>query len=209
MTPNDPPPADSNPPKHSGRKTREWGAIRRRGRTFYVRFLAEGNRFERGPFSTWAAADKMRRRARSLCEVGTPIAEVLASCFGDDNSARLTFKAACAGYIAHATTRKRASSLADDAYRIGVLQRASWAGKLLAKVSPGDLMSWADSRQKSRKALRLRSRRPKETVRKFKVAADRWREVEVPGVSAPTVNKDLHLVSAVYRWAMAVCVTRS
>ncbi len=137
-----------------------------------------------------------------MCEGGTPVADVLAARFGDDNSARLTFRAACAGYIAHATSRKRASSLADDAYRLGVLGRAPWAGKLLAKVTPADLMAWADDRQRPREVERLRPRRDGETIREFRSASDRWVKKPAPGAAAPTVNKDLHLVSAIYQWAI-------
>jgi integrase len=197
----------SQPENAPERKPRSWGSIRQRGGRFYVTFPAEGRKHERGPFSTWKTADKMRRRAQTLREAQTPIADILAGVFGDDTSTNTTFRATSESYLTSAATRKRASSLADDIYRLGVLCRAPWAGKRLSRVTVADLTTWAEGRLLPHKALRLRERRKGESVRVFRAASDRWELREVPGASTPTVNKDLHLVSAVYRWAMRLGLT--
>ncbi len=186
---------------------RPWGSIRNRDGRFYVGFAAEGRKVERGPYTSWKSADRMRRRAQALREAGTPLADVLAGVFGDDTSANTTFRKASESYLASAATRKRASSLTDDAYRLRVLGRASWAGKRLSAVTAADLTAWAEGRMLPHKAKRLRERREGESVRAFRSADDRWESREVDGASAPTVNKDLHLVSALYRWAMRLGLT--
>lgn len=190
--------------KGSG-ESRPWGSIRQSGKArYFVRFTAEGHQYERGPFSTWNAADKMRRRARALLEAGTPIADVLSGVFGDFAGARLTFRDAAPHYLAFAANRKRASSLADDRYRLGQLCRAPWAGKILGTLRPADFLPWINERQTSRRVKRLRPRRPGESREAFNALPDdeRFVAVTMPGASALTVNKDLALVSALFKWAI-------
>lgn len=186
-------------------EARPWGSVRQAGKSrYFVRFTAEGHQYERGPFSTWNAADKMRRRARALLEAGTAVADVLSGVFGDFAGARLTFREAAPHYLAFAANRKRASSLADDRYRLGQLSRAPWAGKVLGTLRPADFLPWIAERQTGRKVKRLRPRRPGESREAFNALpdAERFVVVTLPGASALTVNKDLALVSALFKWAM-------
>jgi integrase len=145
----------SDPTNAPALKSRPWGAIRQRGPRYYVRFTAGGTRHERGPYSTWNTADKMMRRARALIEGGTPVAEVLAAVFGDFHGSTLTFRDAAPLYLeaaaAGATGRKRnkpkkASTLAIDTVRLGLLCAATWAGKPLARVEADEIEKWAESR---------------------------------------------------------------
>ena len=191
-------------PAASARRSRRWGAIRRRGdRTgFTVRFHHGGRTFDRSGGTTWAVADKKRRQAHTLLEAGVSVDEVLAQVFGDFHGARLTFREACPHYLAYAGGRKRPSSLADDTYRLAAIARAPWAGKMLSAIRPADFLPWIAERQKSRTVERLRKRRKDETRAQFKVAKDRKVKKTLPGVSAPTLNKDLFLVSALFQWAI-------
>ena len=113
-----------------------------------------------------------------------------------------TFRDVRAAYIAFASSRKRASSLGDDAYRLDVIARAPWAGKPLASVTPADLTTWADSLMRPRKVKRLRARREKETRATFATADDRWTWKEAPGRSSTSVLKYVNLASSVFRWAV-------
>src|SRR5262245_20395391 len=85
-------------------KPRPWGCIRNRAGKYHVAFTAEGRRQERGPFSSWKAADKMRNRARALIEGGTPLLDVLSSVFGDFTGSTVTFRDAIPLYLAWAAT---------------------------------------------------------------------------------------------------------
>ena len=191
-------------PAAPARKSRRWGAIRRReDRAGYtVRFHHGGRTFDRSGGTTWAVADKKRRQAHTLLEAGVSVDEVLAQVFGDFHGARLTFRDACPHYLAYATGRKRPSSLADDRYRLAAIARAPWAGKMLSAIRPSDFLPWIAERQKSRTVDRLRKRRDDETRAEFKVAKDRKVKKTLPGVSAPTLNKDLFLISALFQWAI-------
>ncbi len=186
--------------------SRPWGTIRRRGDRYYVRIVASGHQYERGPFSTWKTADKLRRRARTLLEGGLPIETVLSDCFGDFIGARLTFKEATPHYFAYSASRKRASSTADDRFRLGMLARAPWATKLLATLKPADFLPWIAERQASRTVKRLRPRGEGETREAFDALPDPERFVskKLPGAATTTINKDLNLVSAVFRWAIGM-----
>lgn len=154
------------------RKQREWGEVRKRpGRPGYrVRFNAEGRTIERAAGATWAQADKKRRAARALLEAGAPLADVLASVFGDVGGSSLTFRQAAPLYLAFAATRKKPSTLAGDTSRLRILAEAPWAAKRLAQVSPRDLLAWTEARQRG-------------------------------GVSGATINRDLALGSALFKWA--------
>jgi integrase len=129
-------------------KSRPWGSIRSRRGRFYVVFHGDGRQYERGPFSTWKVADKMRNRARALIEGGTPVSEVLASCFGDFHGSTLTFRDAARLYLVEATKHKKASTLDRDTTRLAVLCAAPWAGKPLALVRHVELKDWIGRRLK-------------------------------------------------------------
>jgi integrase len=185
---------------------REWGSIRNKGGKFYVRFTAEAVQHERGPFTSWNAADKMRRRARTMIEDGMPLARVLSACFGDLTGSTLTFRDAIEDYLTHARGRKRDSSYKDDEFRLKALARAAWAGKPLSSLKPADFMPWITTRQTGRSVWRLRPLRKGETRAQFNAlpASDRFVEKKIQtGVSQPTIVKDLSLVSALLEWAIA------
>ena len=184
-------------------KPRGWGQIHHReGRPgFSVRFTHDAKQYERRGFTTWGAADKARRKARTLIEAGTPIADVLAACFGDDNTANMTFRAASEHYMAHAKARKRDSTLTSDAFRFRVLNAAPWAGKRLSAITPSDLLAWIEKRQEPRTRERRRKRRADETIADYRKATDKRETVSAPGASGPTMNRALALVSSVYKWA--------
>lgn len=197
----DPVPAEPATPAKPPRKAREWGAVRRRGTRWYVRFNHDRREFERGPLTTWSAADKARRKARTLLEAGTPIEQVLSHVFGDFLGAALTFRDAIPHYLGHAKTRKKASTYAADVYRLKTAEAAPWAGKVLGRVEAADLMAWIATRQEATERMRLRKRRPDETAEEFQAAPDRLVKVKFPGASGSTINRDLAIVSAVFEWA--------
>lgn len=184
------------------REARAWGSVRGKGDRYFVRFTIGRKRYERGPFSTWNAADKMRRRARALLEGGTPLPQVLAGCFGDFLGAKLTFREATAHYLAYAAGRKRETTLAVDRIRLRAFGSAPWAGKILGAIRSDDFLAWMGARQRGRTVQRLRKRREGESPAAFAAAADRLVPKAMPGVSGASLNRDLNLVSAVFRWAM-------
>ncbi len=171
-------------------------------RTFSVDFIWKGRRVRRAGGSTYALADQKRREVRVLLERGVDLDEVLAHVFGDFCGTRLTFREATAKYLEYAATRKRPSSLADDRYRLGALSRARFANKRLAEITPADLLRWVEARHEGRTVERLRARRPRETLAAFRVAPDRMERRTLQGASPATINKDLNLISALYRWAI-------
>lgn len=127
-------------------KPRPWGGIRHRKGRYYVTLTVEDRQLERGPFSSWKAADKMRTRARALIEGGTPVAEVLAAVFGDFHGSRLTFKDAAPLYLVAAAKHKKATTLTGDTVRLNAMCAAPWAGKPLALIRPAELKAWIRTR---------------------------------------------------------------
>lgn len=185
-------------------KPRPWGEIRnRRDRPgFRVRFTWQGVTYERAAGTSWSAADKKRRETRVLLERGVPIDEVLSHIFGDLSGARLSFKDAAPHYLAYAATRKRESTLKGDTHRLRLLCRAPWAKKVLSRIRPEDFLPWLADRQKARVVMRKRKRRPGESLAEYRKAKDRMEEHTIPGASGATLNRDLTLASALFRWAI-------
>ena len=171
-------------------------------RTFSVDFVWKGRRVRRAGGSTYALADQKRREARVLLERGVELEEVLGHVFGDACGSLLSFAAATTKYLEYARLRKRPSSIADDEYRLAAISRARWASKRLSEIKPADLLAWVEGRREGREVMRLRKRRPGETLQSFRKAPDRMEPRTVPGASPATVNKDLCLISALYRWAI-------
>lgn len=152
-------------------KPRSWGGIRHRKGRYYVAFRGDGRQLERGPFSSWKTADMLRNRARALLESGTPLADVLASVFGDVGGSGMSLRDAAPLYLAYAATRKKPSTLRGDTHRLRLLCAAPWAAKPLGRVEPRDLIAWTTTRQRD-------------------------------GASGATINRDLNLGSALFRWAI-------
>ena len=112
------------------------------------------------------------------------------------SGARLTFREAAPHYLAYASTRKKPSTLEGDVRRLRLLCAAPWAGKILATIRPADFLPWMAERQKPKKVERkTRVRGPDGRM------AIRAVEVEKPGASGATLNRDLALASAVFGWA--------
>jgi integrase len=137
-----------------------------------------------------------------LLERGVELDDVLGHVFGDPCGSLSSFAAATAKYLEYARLRKRPSSIADDEYRLAAISRARWASKRLSEIRPADLLGWVEERRESREVKRLRKRRPGESLRAFRAASDRMEPKMLPGASAATVNKDLNLISALFRWAI-------
>ncbi len=141
---------------------------------YYVVFEYQGRRIKRSAGATWAEADKKRRQARVLLEDQlVPLADVLVRVFGDEGGSALTFREAGPHYLAYAATRKKASTLAVDTVRLAAILRAPWTADRLANIRPDVLLRWVNGRT---------------------TGAD--------AVSVATANRDLALVSAVFRWAI-------
>jgi integrase len=171
-------------------KARAWGAIRkpRNGHgTYVVRFAHDGLTYDRGGFTTWGAADKARRRARTLIEAGTPIEGVLSACFGDFLGAELTFRDAAPSYLAFAKPRKRPSTFAADVSRLRVASLAPWAGKRLGKITSADLLAWIADRE-ARGSLKSK-------------AKDKDGKPIIVPLKVGAINRDLAIVGALFAWA--------
>lgn len=169
------------PSKPKPREARLWGEVRKRPDRpgFRVRFQHEGKTYERAAGTSWGAADKKRRQAQTLLEAGSPIADVLAHVFGDFHGAQLTFRDAVPLYVEFASTRKKVSTLRADISRLRVVASAPWTSKVLGRVTAADLSAWLSDRK------RRGSRRGKTAA----------------ALSPSALNRDLGIVSALYRWA--------
>lgn len=195
--------SDTKPPATAARRS-ECGMVYPTPgrRTFSVDFIWKGRRVRRAGGSTYALADQKRREARVLLERGVELEEVLGHVFGDACGSLLSFAAATTKYLEYARLRKRPASIADDEYRLAAISRARWASKRLSEIKPADLLAWVEARREGREVKRLRKRRPGETLRALREASDRLERKTLPGASPATVNKDLCLISALYRWAI-------
>jgi hypothetical protein len=114
----------------------------------------------------------------------------------------MSFAVATTKYLEYARLRKRPTSIADDEYRLAAISRARWASKRLSEIKPPDLLGWVEERREGREIERLRKRRKGETPEAFREAPDRKEKRTLSGASPATVNKDLCLISALYRWAI-------
>lgn len=156
-------------------RRRAFGQIIRRPRRpgYYVVFTWEGRRITRavGPLKK-TARDKLAV-IHGLLTNDIPLAQVLASQFGDVylHGSRITFREAAGPYVEYTEKRKKKSTLAGDARRIRQILRAAWTGKVLAFIRPADLIPWVQEREKA-------------------------------GVCGPTINRDLSVISALFTWAI-------
>ena len=94
------------------------------------------------------AAKAKLRHVRVLEEKGTSLDEILSTVFGEVTSHRMTFRDAAAHYVANGMTDKKPSTVKNDVYRLRVVCRASWAGKILADVTASDVNRWRHARKK-------------------------------------------------------------
>jgi integrase len=125
---------------------------------------------------------------------GEAIEVVLAEVFGDAHGSRLTFRDAVPLYLAYAETRKKASTLTGDRSRLAFMSRAPWAGEFLTSLRPESLTRWATERAAAPK--------PAPGVRASTDGTSPRRRARA--VSGATVNRDLNLGSALFRWARSM-----
>lgn len=127
---------------------------------------------------------------------GHSIEVVLAEVFGDTHGSRLTFRDAVPQYLAYAESRKKPSTLAGDRWRLGMMMRAPWAGEFLTSLRTETLTKWATERTAT---LRAPSGEP--SAPSVDGSAPRRRPRAISGA---TVNRDLNLGSALFRWAQSI-----
>lgn len=184
--------------------SRPFGQIRKRKDRpgFRWRFTWKGVVHEHYAGSTLEAAKRKRDRARVLLkDEGEDVRSVLVRVFGQVDGEKVTFRGVAADFLADATRDTKPEATRTLRSRLDVASRAKWAGRYLAEVTSQEIDGWGDDLRKPRRVRRLRSLRDGETRSAFRVAVDRWEEVERPGASVATVNRYRSLVSTVYRWA--------
>jgi integrase len=164
---------------------------------YYALFVWDGRRYCRAAGPTKKAARDKLAKAHALLEGGIVIGDVLADVFGDLGGSRQTFTDIVPRYLEYASTRKKASTLAADRRRLDGILKAAWTSKYLVRVRTEDLLPWIAERQKPHKVKRWKKKRGLHG----KVCREQV-EVTVPGASGPTVNRDLALISTIYKWAI-------
>ena len=155
---------------------RRFGSIyQRKGREgYYVRFRRDGREIQRFGGKSELQAEKKLARVAALHYDGTPLDEILSKVFGDFHGETLTFAAAVPYYLAYAERHKKRSTIKADAVRLG---------RIL------DEAGWTNRY--------LGAIGTKQLVR----WADKRR---AGGASGPTVNRDISIVSALFKWAKSL-----
>lgn len=156
---------------------RSFGSVvwRNDRQAFYVMFTHEGRRIQRLIGDSRVEAERVMQDVRRRVQLGSSLSALLNEVFGDVTGHQLTFRDAAPLYLEYAEARKRTSTFRNDVSRLRGLLRAPWATKPLAVVSVADLTAWASRRMTGKRR-----------------------------VSGATVNRDLNLVSALYRWAIGM-----
>jgi len=150
----------------------------RKGRNgLWIQFSHRGKRYLRYGGRTKSQAEKKLRRIDHLLRGdGRSIQEVLADVFPDsegrDQPERVTFKAATTHYLQHARHNKKHSTIVTDRQRFNIILRTS---------------DWGD---------RIVKHIDTEEIQRW---ADKRCEM---GTGGPTVNRDVSLLRAFFRWAM-------
>lgn len=180
------------------RRRRVFGTIKQRPprRGFYVLFSWAGRRYERAGGPTREIAQSRLTEVELLLKRGVAVEVVLAEVFGDTHGTKLTFREAVPQYLEYAATRKKPSTIAGDTYRLALMARAPWAGEFLASLRPEALSRWATERTAGRSRAAERVAPP---ARRSTSATPATR---AGAVSGATVNRDLNLGSALFRWAI-------
>lgn len=70
------------------------------------------------------------------------------------------------------------------------------------RINASDLLPWIAERHKGRIVKRIRVRRPNETKAEYRAAPDRMQTRTFRGASGASINRDLALASAFFRWAI-------
>lgn len=170
-------PAPDSAPEARPRKTRrDFGQIEHPAPDrVNALFWWEGRRFRRACPDAKDAGKKLSAAQYAL-EHGRPVAEVLASVFGDPGGARSSFAEITDEYLAHAETAGTLKpSTLSGAERLYSLLKATapWAGKRIGKVSRVDVTDWMSGRIKN------------------------------DGTSVATANRYLSACSTVFRFAVS------
>jgi hypothetical protein len=142
---------------------------------FYVRFTHQGSRIQRRVGESQIEAERVLKDIGRRIELGSSLSAILTEVFGDVTGHQLTLRDAAPLYLEYTEARKRPSTFRNDVSRLRGLLRAPWATKPLGVVSVADLTAWASRRMSGKRR-----------------------------VSGATVNRDLNLVSALYRWAIGM-----
>ena len=156
-------------------KPRAWGSIvhrKDRGGRYYVEVQHGGVRHRKAAGRTWGEADKKRRALRTLVEAGIPMREAIGSVFSGRVPGGSSLDDLAPAYLAHASTRKRPSTLEADTRRLHVLLAAPWGKRPLVSVTKADVLRWLDARARPREVTRRRKRRPGESLADFRKAKD-------------------------------------
>lgn len=173
--------------------SRPWGHVfQPPGRPgWYVAFTAEGRKIRRAAGRTEKVARKRLEKVQQYLEDGARLDDVLAHVFGDFNGARLTVREAAALFLDYLKVRRKESTLRTHAQRLALILRAPWTAKILGRVEPGDLQRWLAERQQPRPA-------PAAAGGVAPAAGETSKRV----TTGATLNRDLSLLSALYRWAI-------
>lgn len=140
---------------------------------WFVQFTWDGRQYQRRAGTTEAQATRKLDAVREARDAGRRLSTVLHDVFGDVTGHKLTFRDAAPMYLQYAEAHKKPSTFRGDVHRLRILCRAPWAGKYLGQVDAHDLMRWQSHRMSGQN-----------------------------GVSGATVNRDLNLTSALFRWAL-------
>ena len=162
---------------------RTFGTVRYRDdrMAFFIQFTWLGRQHQRRICSATGKedlvarhrAEEALRRIETGLETGKPLKVVLNEVLGEVTGHRLRFRDAAPMYLAYAEARKKPSTFTGDISRLRVLCKAGWAGKYLAQITSADLTRWSSQRTSGRNK-----------------------------VSGATVNRDLNLASALFKWAI-------
>lgn len=174
---------DSEEPKAKAkrRKSRPWGSVETRPPRpgYYCAFHWRGERYVRRGGSTPTEARKKLSRAHNLLESGVRIVDVLAEVFKEKPFSVHTFRTAIDEYLVYAKTRKRATTYAGDAPRLKAWCRDA---------------AWTG--------------RPLSEVTPQDLT--KWVDArKAEGLKDSTLNRDLALVSAVFKWAIRLNYVQS
>ncbi len=186
-------------PNSTKRRRRVFGTIKQRPprRTFYVLFSWGGRRYERVGGPTKAVARERLAETEVLLKRGIAVEVVLAEVYGDAHGSRLTFRDAVPLYLEYAATRKRPSTLKGDRSRLEMMMRTPWAGEFLTGLRSETLTRWATART----AAPFGGAPQEPGNEPGQVYVSTGRRARTRATSGATVNRDLNLGSALFRWA--------
>ncbi len=138
----------------------------------FIVFSVDGVRRKRKVRSE-AEGERKLAAIHEMVLSGRGLADVLRGVFGEVTGHGMTFREAAPLLLQYREPRVRASTFKADRYRLRTILRAPWTKKPLVAIQAKDLVQYVSKRMSGRS-----------------------------GVAGPTANRDITLVSALYRWAM-------